>query len=148
MKGVYMDSGPYEVGGFDCLLDRHDERYRGTAARSDFVRPQEQDHAGVGLGKHNRCPIARCGQHRFRLIVAVKRLERHGEPRATFLPSAAFSQKSVRDVAQGAMGSSEPSVDPVRDLAERRPVSRVDTDEPIDHRCAIRRQDASFADFS
>lgn len=55
-------------------------------ARFEFGGRDEHDHTGVGAGHYRRQLIADACPHIWRLIVAMKRRERHGQCGGARLP--------------------------------------------------------------
>ena len=96
--------------------------------------------AGIGLGDDHRCLSARGTADRVGLIVSMVGVERHRQVRLARLPLGSFTDRSVGDLAQRAMSSTETGADPIGEFAAQGAVGVVYAHQAHDlpGRCRVR----------
>jgi len=121
------------------LLDRRDEQIDRAVARLEIAGGEKQHVPCGGLSDdHGYLPI-RCCADLVRLIVAMEGVERHRETLPARFPFRSWSDRSVGDLAQRTMSSTETRTDPIGELAAHGAVGVVHADEAHDlpGRCYI-----------
>jgi hypothetical protein len=115
-------------------FDRDHERFGAPGARVDVRGSQQWHDAVVRMREHTRCRGARAGDL-GRTLVEVNGLEPNGKATALLAPVGALAQtKSVRDVAEAAVGTAGELAERVRELAHERPARVVDAGKTPDFR--------------
>ena len=82
--------------------------------------------AGVGFGDDHRRPPTGSAADRVGLIVSMVGVERHRQVCLARLPLGSLTDRSVGDLAQRAMPSTETGTDPVGEFAAQGAVGVVD----------------------
>lgn len=128
---------PAEAAAAHLLDDGVDKSFRRTCARLEVGAREEQAEAVVaGFDEHDRRRRPASDACRFGLVVAVEHLDGDRQSGALVLPVRALAHTAVGDVAQGAVGATEPGSQEVAELAEQRPVGVVHAEDPrYLHRC-------------
>ena len=86
----------------------------------------------IGFRDHDGGLSACCVADRWRLVVAVERVERYRQTGSTRRPLGSLADRTVGDVTQRAVSPPEPRPDPVRQFTAKRGVGVVNANETHD----------------